>query len=82
MECVEARLDIVESNVEQLHKRLQQIQQETLLELKETVLEELLKEIGTRETSEEKPNAPQRKKDTVENRPYPPVDTRSTPNFP
>ena len=30
----------------------------------------------------EKPNAPQGKKDTVENRPYPPVDTRSTPNFP
>jgi hypothetical protein len=82
VECVEARLDAVENNVERFGHRLQRIHEETLLGLKETVLEELLKEIRARERNNEKPRVSQASKKVLENRVQHPVDRRTTPNFP
>ena len=50
MECFEARLDVVENSVGRFGERLQRMQEETVFGLKETVLEELLKEINISET--------------------------------
>ncbi len=82
VERVEARLDVVENNVERFGNRLQRIHEETLLGLKETVLEELLKEIRAREMNEEKPRVWQANKSSLENRVQHPVDRPTTPNFP
>ena len=62
VECFEARLDVVENSVERFGGRLQRMQEETVLGLKETVLEELLKEINIRETRSEKARVVQAKK--------------------
>ena len=82
VECFEARLDVVENRVERFGERLQRMQEETVLGLKETVLEDLLKEINIRETRSEKARVVQAKKSTPENCVPAPVGMWTTPNFP
>ena len=67
MECFEARLDVVENSVGRFGERLQRMQEETVFGLKETVLEELLKEINISETRSEKARVVQAKKSTPGN---------------
>ena len=67
VECFEARLDVVKNSVERFGERLQRMQEETVLGLKETVVEELLKEINVRETRSEKARVVQAKKSTPGN---------------
>ena len=72
----------MENSVERFGERLQRMQEETVLGLKDTVLEELLKEINIRETRSEKARVVQAKKSTPENCVPAPVGTWTTPNFP
>lgn len=54
VECLEARLDVVENRTDRVGERIETIEKELVPKLKESVLEELLVQINLKETKKQK----------------------------